>query len=258
MPSLQVYDRIPLMLETNDIIFCDEALVAINKPAGLLVHPSWLDKSETRNAMKELRNLLNRWVFPVHRLDKPTSGVLLFAFDKENARILSELFATQQVNKSYLALVRGYTKPAETIDYPLKRVWDKMTDHPDKKNSPDQDAITSYENLATVELPFAMPPHPTARYSLIRVMPKTGRFRQIRRHMKHIFHPIIGDHKHGDNRHNKLFSAEFACNRLMLHAHTLSFSHPVTGQELLLQADLPADFTDTLTKINILPPGILL
>lgn len=239
------------MLTASDIIFQDEVLVAINKPAGLLVHPSFMDKSETESAMKQLRDLLNCWVYPVHRLDKPTSGVLLFSLNKETARVLCDSFMEHQVQKTYLAVVRGFTRESEIIDYPLKRIYDKMTDRPDKKDQPPQEAITRYERLETVELPIPMPPHPSSRYSLIRVSPKTGRLRQIRRHMKHIFHPIIGDHKHGDNSHNRMFAAQFACTRLMLHAHTLIFLHPTTGQTLCLKADLPEEFVDTLKRIGI-------
>ncbi len=240
------------MLTSSDIIFLDETFVAINKPAGLLVHPSFMDKSETESAMKQLRDLLGQWVYPVHRLDKPTSGVLLFTFNKESARVLCDSFMDHQVHKTYLAVVRGFTKESEVIDYPLKRIYDKMTDRPEKKNQPPQEAYTQYERLATVELPIPMPPHPSSRYSLIRVIPKTGRLRQIRRHMKHIFHPIIGDHKHGDNSHNRMFAAHFSCTRLMLHARTLSFAHPTTGQAINLTADLPAEFTDALRKIGII------
>lgn len=237
------------MISSESIVFLDECLVAVNKPAGLLVHPSFLDNAETETAMKQTRDLLGRWVYPVHRLDKPTSGILIFALSSEMARLLTAAFTERSVSKEYLAVVRGYTNEAETIDYPLREIWDKMTDRESSKNKPAQPAITSYERLATAELPFAVRPHPSARYSLLRVKPQTGRNRQIRRHLKHVFHPIIGDHKHGDNAHNRMFAEHLDCTRLLLHACAISFAHPVTGEQMSLRAPLPADFTAVLQRV---------
>lgn len=239
------------MLTTNDIIFQDESLVVICKPAGLLVHPSFIDRSETETAMKQLRDLTGRWVYPIHRLDKPTSGILVFAFSSDMARLLADSFAGREVVKTYLALVRGFTKESELIDYPLKDLWDKMTDFEKSRENPAKEAVTEYERLAVTELPVPVRPHPTARYSLVRVTPHTGRNRQIRRHMKHIFHPIVGDHQHGDGFHNRMLAENFGCRRLMLHAFTIRFPHPVTGQLLDLKAAPPADFTELLGKIGI-------
>lgn len=237
------------MIKNEDIIFLDDSLVAINKPAGLLVHPSFLDNAETQTAMKQVRNLLGKWVYPVHRLDKPTSGILVFALSSETARLLTAAFTERSVSKEYIAVVRGHTKESETIDYPLPEIWDKMTDRESSKDKPAQQAITSYERVATAELPFAVRPHPTARYSLLRVMPKTGRNRQIRRHLKHIFHPIVGDHKHGDNAHNRLFAEQLGCHILLLHASQISFAHPVSGQQLSLRAPISPEFSAVLQRV---------
>jgi tRNA pseudouridine65 synthase len=236
------------MLGEQHIIYQDEFFVALNKPAGLLVHPSSYDKSETESALKQLRDLTGKWVFPIHRLDKPTSGILLFAFSNEAARKLCDLFTDKKIIKTYLALVRGYTKEHEIIDYPLKKIWDKMTDKNSMKNQPPQDAKTEYRRLFTFELAVPVHPHPTSRYSIIEVTPHTGRLRQIRRHMKHIFHPILGDHKHGDNSHNRMFADRFGLDRLMLHAHSLSFSHPETGVPLFLKARPADDFIMVIEK----------
>jgi tRNA pseudouridine65 synthase len=237
------------VIDNESIIYLDEYLVAINKPAGLLVHPSFLDNAETQTAMKQTRNLLGRWVYPVHRLDKPTSGILIFALSSEMARLLTAAFTERQVSKEYLACVRGYTKESEIIDYPLREIWDKTTDRESSRNKPAQQAITSYQRLATAELPFSVRPHPTARYSLLRVKPQTGRNRQIRRHLKHIFHPIVGDHKHGDNAHNRLFVEKFDCDRLMLHACRISFAHPLTSKTMNLEAPLPENFATVVQKV---------
>jgi len=239
------------MLTQKDIIYLDEHLVAINKPAGLLVHPTAADKSESQSAMMLLKHLTGRWVFPIHRIDKATSGVLVFAFSKDAARNLSELFAAKDLQKTYLALVRGYTPEFDKIDYPLKRIFDKMTDRRARRDLPPQDAVTSFKRLNTVELPFAVRPHPTARYSFIAAMPETGRLRQIRRHMKHIFHPIVGDHKHGDGHHNRLFLEKFSCSRLLLHSFSLAIAHPFSNEPLRLVAPLPEDFAKVLYQIGI-------
>jgi tRNA pseudouridine65 synthase len=218
------------------ILYQDDFLLAIAKPPGWLVHPTRLDRYERQHLMGWAREATGRWVYPVHRLDKPTSGLLLLAFDSETARRLSEAFAGRQVAKTYLAMVRGYTPDQLTIDYPLKRMHDKTTDRKARPDQPPQPAVTSFETLARVELPFAVGRYPTARYSLLCLQPETGRQRQLRRHLKHIFHPIVGDRKHGDHRHNLFFETQWACRRMLLHALALQLPHPVQGHPLTLLA----------------------
>ncbi|HNX76779.1 MAG TPA: pseudouridine synthase [Candidatus Rifleibacterium sp.] len=239
------------MLTDKEIIFIDDYLVAINKPAGLLVHPSYIDSSENESAMKLLRDLLGRWVYPVHRLDKPTSGILVFALSSEIARLMTEAFTGRTVTKTYLALVRGWAKEHETIVYPLKDLWDKITDPDRQKENPAREAVTEYWRLATTEVPIAVRPHPTARYSLLQISPHTGRNRQIRRHMKHIFHPVVGDHQHGDGFHNRMLEEYAGCRRLMLHAAELSFHHPVTETSLQLNAPPGSDFEQVLNRLGL-------
>ena len=228
------------------IIYQDEFLVAIDKPAGLLVHRSMIDRHETRFAMQMVRDQIGQHVFPVHRLDKPTSGVLLFALSPEIARALSEQFASSQISKTYLAVVRGYTEEQETIDYPLKEELDKKSDAKARKDKEAQPAVTSYQRLATVELDIPVGRYATVRYSLLRVTPQTGRKHQIRRHMKHIFHPIIGDTTHGDGKHNQLFRDHFDCHRLLLSAESLTLNHPVTDERFTIKAGLDDVFVGIL------------
>jgi tRNA pseudouridine65 synthase len=223
-------------LATLHLLYRDDRLVAFNKPSGLLVHRSLIDRHERRNAVQMAREQIGQWVYPVHRLDKPTSGVLLFALDPDTARRLSESFTRRLVDKRYLAVVRGYTVAAARIDHPLREIRDELvrrTTHSDKAA---MDAITDYQRLATVELPYPVGRYATARYSLIEASPLTGRNRQIRRHMKHIFHPIVGDTSHGDGRHNELFRSQFDCRRLLLHATSLTLAHPHTGVQLRIEA----------------------
>jgi tRNA pseudouridine65 synthase len=221
------------------LLYQDDYLVAIDKPAGLLVHRSWLDKHETRFAMQMTRDLIGKHVYPVHRLDRPTSGVLLFALDPVTARLLSQDFAHHRLQKEYMALVRGWAPEQLYIDYPLKEELDKIADvfvDPDK---PAQEARTWLQRLQTVELPHAVSPrHPSSRYSLVRLMPQTGRKHQLRRHMAHISHPIVGDTTHGDGRHNRFFREHYDCQRLMLCHVGLTIRHPVHGFPLRLQVAL--------------------
>lgn len=228
--------------ETLPILYQDETLIAVNKPAGLLVHRSGIDRHETRFAMQLVRNQIGQHVYPLHRLDKPTAGVLLFALTPEIARSMMEQFASHSVHKRYLAVVRGYTEEAAVIDHPLKEELDKMTDRQAQQDKPAQPAVTEYHRLAMVELPYAVGRYSSARYSLLRLTPRTGRKHQIRRHMKHIFHPIIGDTSHGDGKQNDFFRQQFNCHRLLLAATELEIIHPITHQPLLIQAPLDVDY----------------
>ncbi len=239
------------MKEQLEIIYRDQWLVAINKPSGLLVHRSMLDRHETRFAVQLLRNQLGQRVSPVHRLDKPTSGVLLFALDQAVLRAVAEQFRHQQVAKTYLMVVRGWPEERGCIDYPL-------TDGPQKGNYAEQkgsdqprSAITAYRSLARVELPVSDGRHPTSRYALIEARPTTGRRHQLRRHFKHIFHPLIGDTSYGDGRHNRLFRERFDSRRLLLHAEQLDFIHPINRQLIQLSAALDSEFQKLLKESGL-------
>ena len=234
-----------------EILFKDESLVAINKPSGLLVHRSPIDQYETRFAMQMTRDQIGQHVFPVHRLDKPTSGVLLFALSSEVANLLTKQFTATTMNKTYWAVVRGYTSNSGVVDSDLQEEWDKMTDKLVDKDKPAQSAITHYERLATTELPYPVGRYETARYSLLELQPKTGRKHQLRRHMKRIFHPIVGDTSHGDGKQNSFLREQFGLSRLMLHAKSMGFKHPVTGEALLIEAGLPEDFLGILGRLEL-------
>lgn len=237
-------------MEVLEVLYQDEHLVAINKPAGLLVHRSKIDRYETRFALQMLRDQLGQHVYPVHRLDKPTSGVLLFTLSTNTARQVSEQFANTTIDKVYLAVVRGYTPEKGVIDHPLKEQLDKMTDKLSATNKPAQSAITRYQRLATVELPIAVDRYPQSRYSLVEAYPETGRKHQIRRHFKHIAHPIIGDAKHGKGVHNRFFQQHFGCHRLLLSCTQLSLTHPVSGQPLTVSAPLDERFQKIISTLG--------
>ena len=237
------------MKETLDILYRDEHLIAIHKPAGLLVHRTVLDRHETRFAVQILRDQIGQYVHPVHRLDRGTSGVLLFALDRDIGRELSKQFETQQIDKTYLAIVRGH--PAETgvIDHPLTRQFDDY-----EFRSPDtigeaQSAVTRYRRLAVTELPHRVDLYPTSRYALLELKPETGRRHQIRRHLKHIAHPIIGDATYGKGRHNRLFQELFGCHRLLLACLEMRLTHPVSKEPLVLTAPLAEDFSALVDSV---------
>lgn len=241
---------------TLSIIYQDEHFVAINKPSGLLVHRSWIDRHETRFALQMTRDLVGQHVYPVHRLDKPTSGVLLFALDPDSARLVSEQFSAHSISKKYLAIVRGYAPERQTIDYPLKVQLDKIADKKASKDKEAQAAITRITRLATCELPYAVDKYPCSRYSLLVAEPETGRKHQIRRHLKHISHPIIGDAKHGKSSHNRFFASHFDSHRLLLAATELSFFHPYQNKPLTITAALSEEFSHVIRQLgwdNALP-----
>jgi tRNA pseudouridine65 synthase len=225
-----------------EILYKDEYVVVINKTSGLLVHKSPIDKRETQFALQMLRDQIGQYVYPIHRLDKPTSGVLVFALSSEVASLLSEQFKSHTIQKEYLAVVRGYTNTSELIDYDLKVILDKKADKDRSKNKEPQEAQTYYECLSTIELPFPVSRYPVARYSLLKLLPRTGRKHQLRRHMKHILHPIVGDTKYGRNEHNRLFREKFECHRLLLHASKISFVHPISTELLVIEARLDETF----------------
>ena len=205
------------MAETLRVLHIDDELVAIDKPAGLLVHPSALDAHEERTALQLLRDQLGGWVWPLHRLDKATSGVLLFARDAQAARRWGMAFEAGEVAKRYLALVRGWPAERGEIDYPLAR--DPELPSAGQARLP---AVTRYERLACFEWPFAVDGrHPSSRYALVAVEPLTGRRHQIRRHFKHIAHPLVGDTTHGKGAHNRAVAKHLGIDRLWLHAQWL-------------------------------------
>ena len=219
-----------------EIIYQDEYIVAVNKPAGWLVHRSWLDSHETVFVMQTVRDQIGQHVYTVHRLDRPTSGVLLMALSSDIARALSLQFEQHQIQKTYHAVVRGYVLEEGTIDYEMTEEMDKIADKFSRAEKAPQPSITHYQPLAQVEVPVAIGRYDTARFSLMELKPETGRKHQLRRHMAHIRHPIIGDSTHGDLRQNRGIAQHFDCSRLMLHASHLTLNHPVTGEVLSLTA----------------------
>ena len=208
------------------ILLADTDLVAIHKPPGMLVHRSRISR-DTVFVLQTLRDQLHQRVYPVHRLDRATSGVLLFGLSPQAAQQLVRQFEQRTVDKEYRALARGWVDEQGVIDHPVAD---------EEGNNVPQEAITAYRCLQRGELPFAVDRYPTSRYSLVSVSPRTGRRQQIRRHFKHISHHLVGDTTHGNGRHNRFFREQFGIHRLMLTAQRLCFDHPRSGQRLCVEA----------------------
>ncbi len=222
--------------------------MAIDKPAGLLVHRTSLDSRATQFALQQLRDQLGQPVFPVHRLDRATSGVLLFGLTSDSARILSDEFSERRVKKTYVALVRGYCPPAGTLDRPLRDPVDARSTS--RKQGVSREAVTHFRTEACFELPLHDGLHATSRYSLLQLTPATGRRHQIRRHLKHASHPICGDTTHGDHRHNKRLGQHFGLQRMLLVARVLQVAHPVSGKPISITAPLGEEFDRILEEFQ--------
>lgn len=233
-----------------EILYEDEHLVAIHKPAGLLVHRSYLARRERFFAMQLTRDLVGCHVFPVHRLDRPTSGVLLFAKSSEVANALCEQFASHTIEKQYLALVRGNMHESGILDYALKVELDELGDKNADPNKAAQEAVTAYEPLLNTEIPYQSSRYPTSRFALVRLSPKTGRKHQLRRHMAHLRHPIVGDTTHGDGKQNAFFREHFGINRLWLIAKKLTFTHPITQTRLSIETELESEWETVFAELG--------
>ncbi|RUM92616.1 MAG: tRNA pseudouridine(65) synthase TruC [Thiomicrospira sp.] len=237
-------------LDQFKILYQDDCLVAVHKPAGLLVHRSPIDRHETRFAVQMTRDQINQKVYPLHRLDKATSGLLLFALDSNTARLMGQQFEEHTIQKHYLAICRGWTAEHGEIDHALKHKLDKLGDRHAQTNKPPQEALTNYERLATTEVMYKMGRFDSQRYSLVKLMPKTGRKHQLRRHLNHISHPIIGDVKYGDRHHNHFFNTWLGQHRLYLAATSLTFNHPKTNQQMTLNAPLESSYQKAIQHLN--------
>jgi len=230
------------------ILYRDPQLIAIDKPAGLLTHRSDIDRHETRFAVQMLRDQIGQHVQPVHRLDRGTSGVLLFALDAAARRALGAQFERNEVRKRYLAVVRGWPDESGSIDHPLSRQHDDYG--APLKNQAPQDARTEYRRLACVELPIAVDRYASARYALLALNPLTGRRHQLRRHMKHIAHPIVGDATHGKGIHNRFFKQRFGCDRMLLACTELAFRHPFRDESICIRAPLGDRFATVVERLG--------
>ena len=232
-----------------ELLFRDRDLAVVYKPAGMLVHRSALDRHEDDAVLQWLRDRLGCRVYPVHRLDKPTAGLLAFALNPPTAARLERQFAAGGVDKRYLAVVRGHLPDHGCIDHPLGPARARGG------RGGEQAATTEYACLDRTEVAMAVRPYASSRYSLLEVRPRTGRLHQIRRHMKHLFHPLVGDTTYGDGHHNRALRRHFDCRRLMLVSVYLAFEHPTERRPWSLRVEPDADFRRVLAGLGLALPG---
>lgn len=228
-----------------DVLYVDDCLAVVNKPAGLMVHDSALARGETDFAADRLREQFGRKVFLVHRLDRATSGCLLLAFDHDSASTLGKAVMAGEIEKDYWTVCRGWPDSDFNVDHPL----DGGPGKPAKK-----DATTCFQVLAKTECEWPSGGFESSRYALLRAQPQTGRFRQIRRHLKHVSHHLIGDTSHGDGRHNRAFRM-IGVHRMLLHARRLAFAHPGSGETLQVTAPVDRQFGKVLALFEDFPEG---
>jgi tRNA pseudouridine65 synthase len=215
-----------------NIIYEDAAIVAVEKPDGILVHRSRISRDHVF-LLQLVRDQVGQFVFPVHRLDRPTSGVILFAKSSEYAKKLGEQFSNREIQKKYIAVVRGETKEDFFVDYPIA----------DEPGLEKKEATTEFHVLKNAFFEYQINDYPIVKYTVLEAYPKTGRMHQIRKHLKHVHHPIIGDTKYGDGKHNRAFREHFNIRRLLLHAQEITFANPLDDQTMTLSSNLPREFT---------------
>jgi tRNA pseudouridine65 synthase len=214
------------------ILYQDENFIAVNKPSGYVVHPSaWVGRDELPSVMQLLRNAIGQKVYPAHRLDRQTSGVLWFSTNPDADKAIKSLFENRAVSKCYHGIVRGFTEDSFTIDKPLKK----------ELIGNEQKAITHFKCLAKVELPIAIGRYPSSRFSFLQIDAETGRMHQIRRHLSHYRHPLLGDKKYGDNKYNAFIRDQFGVDHLVLHCYSTKFAHPFTQKAVEVSVNFPDD-----------------
>lgn len=224
-----------------EIIFEDETILIVNKPNNVLIHKSYYARNIKDNTLLELLQQQTGFtLYPIHRLDRKTSGVLVLAKQKEQVVVFQELFNSNKIQKTYLGIVRGFVTAPSLINSPVK--------NPDTQVY--KEAETHCKPLQSVQLNIPVHPYETSRYSLVELKPSTGRMHQLRIHMNKISHPIVGDYKYGDRFHNRMFENEFNCHNLFLHAVSLKFMHPITKEQLQIYADIPEDWAKVFGKFK--------
>ncbi|NIJ45172.1 tRNA pseudouridine65 synthase [Wenyingzhuangia heitensis] len=225
-----------------DIRFEDTYILAVYKPNNMLVHHSAManNQLEELSLVQLLKQELGIKYYPVHRLDRKTSGIILFAKQKEFVKPFQDLFVNNQIQKTYYGLVRGFIPENGKIDSPVKG----------RDANVHKEALTYYKRIKIFSIPIQVGPYKVSRYSLVALQPKTGRLHQLRIHMNKISHPLIGDPKYGDRFHNRMFLEKFNIDSLFLHAKTLEFIHPFTQKTHTLTADMPKKWEFICTELE--------
>ncbi len=224
------------------ILYRDEYMVIVEKPPGLQVHPPESGGRVRVTALSLLKHQMGQWVYPVHRLDRATSGVLMFAFSSEIAAELQALFKSEKIWKTYVCVCRGWLEPKFTVESPLKTALGDLVS-----------AKTHFDVVSRFEMPFPAAGFSRSRYSLVKAMPVTGRFHQIRRHLKHISHPMIGDSVYGDGKHNRYWREVLGAKILLLRAYSLQFIHPRTREPIYIYSRWPRIWHELFDRVGVCP-----
>ncbi|WP_157954254.1 pseudouridine synthase [Saccharospirillum mangrovi] len=233
------------------VLYEDEHLLAVDKPADLLMHPSWLDRAETDTLAGRVKTYwAGAKVHTIHRLDRPTSGVVLIARTDAVARALADAFRDHKVDKTYWAIARGFTEHRFDCDHPLKEELDAIADAQASPDKAAQPARTRFRRLGISTLDAPVSRYPQARFSLLECRPQTGRKHQIRRHLKHLRHPILGDTRYGDRHQNRWAREHLPFDSLMLRAVQLGFEHPITGMYTVISSGLSPQWQAVLANLG--------
>lgn len=208
----------------------------------MLVHHAYHSRNKIDEAslLQLLFRQLGYKLYPIHRLDRKTSGIILLAKETKYVSKFQELFTKNEIKKTYLGIVRGHTPESKIIDSPVKG----------RDSDVYKDAETHLKTIQKITLNIPVKPYDTSRYSLVKLQPKTGRLHQLRIHMNKISHPLIGDAKYGDKNHDMMYAKHFGWKKMFLHAYSLEFKHPLTNEELYLKADFPKDWMNLFEEFN--------
>ncbi|WP_339885635.1 pseudouridine synthase [Polaribacter vadi] len=225
-----------------EIIFEDDYIICINKPNNVLVHHAFLSRNvgDEDSLLQLIEKEIGIKVYPIHRLDRKTSGLILLAKEKEHVSKFQELFTTKQIQKTYFGVVRGFSPETKTIDSPVKG----------RDANVHKEALTYLRTLANITLDIPVKPYDSSRYSLVEFLPQTGRMHQLRVHSNKISHPLIGDAKYGDKNHDTMFAENFGWKNLFLHAGKLEFIHPFSSEKMILKGTFPKDWIEMFEEFK--------
>lgn len=225
-----------------EIIFEDDYIICVNKPNNVLVHHAFLSRNvgDEDSLLQIIDKELGIKVYPIHRLDRKTSGLILLAKEKEHVSRFQELFTSKQIQKTYFGVVRGFAPERKTIDSPVKG----------RDANVHKEALTYLKTLANITLNIPVKPYDSSRYSLVEFLPQTGRMHQLRVHSNKISHPLIGDAKYGDKNHDVMFDENFGWKNLFLHAGKLEFMHPYSSEKMILKGSFPEDWLALFKEFN--------
>jgi tRNA pseudouridine65 synthase len=232
------------------IVYRDDHFIAVFKPAGLIIHRSKLTLPHEPVLMQAVRDQIGQFIFPVHRLDRPTAGLVLFGLNSQSAGRLGQLFIDRKIDKYYQALVRGHVDEQFTIDRPLREKFGEEWEKGSTDGNPEQSATTHFHRIEDYVVPWPIGDFSSSRYSLLEIKPITGRWHQIRRHLNHIAKPVIGDHRHGDHRHNQLMHEKTGVYRMLLSAVRVDFRHPYTQEMVTINCGRGSSFDQVIEELR--------